>query len=214
MARKGRAGVGMSVPWDNVYYMWNTIINPRVGDVYVFGGSLNPQDLLVGTDCSGLVSEVNEALLFGPQMNYTRQFWTGTFAGANPGDHGPFGGVDSTAWWVCTDRPENTPADAAMIVAVLQLPDPSNAHMVCRVQGVNIESGGQFTDDNGNSTMHIGSEATPVTDSMFNQFFYLPGPITGVPPWLPPQQMAALASQGGDSTSQVVIDVLAAQFAP
>ena len=183
----------MAVALRNLEYMWSTVILPRQGDVYVFGGSLNPNAVQVGTDCSGAVSEVNEALLYGSAMNWLRQFWTGTFAGANPGDTGPFGGVDVTSDWVCIASPNDAPVGAAMIVAVLQLSDPSQAHMVCEVLDptnvtgfnptldpnvyVGIESGGSFVDANGNSTLHIGPEATSVHDPMFNQWFYLPGPV-------------------------------------
>lgn len=172
---------------------------PRCGDVYVFGGSLSPGALQQGTDCSGVCSEANEAVLFGPQMNWLRQFWTGTFAGAQPGDHGPFGGVDSTKDWVCIDSPNNPPPGAVMTFAVLQLSDPSQAHMVCccldpdNVTGfggpgkyVGIESGGSFTDANGNSTLHIGPEATGVDDPEFNQWFALNLPIVDAPVGPPP----------------------------
>jgi hypothetical protein len=197
----------MTVTLADVNYMWQQVIIPRVGDVYVFGGSLSPTAVNQGTDCSGAVSEVNEALLYGPQMNWQRQFWTGTFAGANPGDHGPFGGVPSTADWVCIADPRNPPAGAVMTVAVLQDPDPSQAHMVCAVQDpdnvtgfggpgvyVGIESGGSFTDANGNSTLHIGPEATGVDDPEFDQYFALTDTISGTPtpPPLTPLQANAL----------------------
>ena len=198
----------MSVLYSNLRYMWTQVINPRIGDVYVFGGALDPNDTSVGTDCSGAVSAVNEALLYGPQMSWARQFWTGTFAGVQPGDRGPFGGADVTSQWICIASPDQAPVDAVMVVAVLQLQDPSQAHMVCRVQGVGIESGGGFTDANGNSTLHTGSVSTQVTDPMFNQFFYLPGPVIGGPSVLrpTPPQLA------GDSTSQASLTVLAGQF--
>jgi hypothetical protein len=189
----------MTVTMADVNFMWQQVIMPRQGDIYVFGGSLNPQQLKVGTDCSGAVSEVNEALLYGPQMNWTRQFWTGTFAGANVGDRGPFGGVASTANWVCIADPRQPPAGCVMTVAVLQDPDPTQAHMVCAVQDpdnvtgfggpgvyVGIESGGQFTDANGNSTLHIGPIATGVDDPEFNQYFALTDTIADGPPAPPP----------------------------
>src|ERR1700741_1406411 len=113
--------------------MWQTVIMPRVGDIYVFGGSLAPNAVQIGTDCSGAVSEGDEALLFGPQMNWMRQFWTGSFEGASPGDTGPFRGAARKSNWVCMAGPNDAPPGAVMIVAVLQDPDPSNAHMVCKV---------------------------------------------------------------------------------
>jgi hypothetical protein len=177
----------VTVTYANLNFMWSQVILPRVGDVYVFGGSLSPTAVNQGTDCTGACSEVNEALIFGPAMNWQRQFWTGTFAGAMPGQVGPFGDVLSTIDWVCTDSPHNVPANAAAIFSVLQLPDPTQAHMVCAVPAANgsgltgIESGGSFTDANGNSVLHISPTATSVYDPMFNQFFYLKGPIVGWP---------------------------------
>ena len=188
----------------NLDYMWTQVIMPRQGDVYVFGGSLNPNAVQQGTDCSGAVSEVNEALLYGSQMNWQRQFFTGTFAGANPGDTGPFGQVADTAEWVCIADPRDPPPGAVMTVAVLQLSDPTQAHMVCAVLDpdnvtgwggpgvyVGIESGGQFTDPNGNSTLHIGPEATGVDDPMFNQYFALNATLAGGPPPPPPPVLTA-----------------------
>jgi hypothetical protein len=188
--------------------MWTQVIMPRVGDVYVFGGSLSPTAVNQGTDCSGACSEANEAVLYGSQMNWQRQFYTGTFAGANPGDTGPFGGADSTADWVCIDSPNNPPPGAVMTFAVLQLSDPTQAHMVCccldpdNVTGwggpgvyVGIESGGQFTDANGNSTLHIGPDATGVNDPMFNQWFALNATLAGSPPPPPPPPPPVLTAR-------------------
>lgn len=177
----------MSVLYQHLQYMWDQVILPRIGDVYVFGGSLSPTALNQGTDCTGACSEVNEALLYGPEMNWNRQFWTGTFAGATPGNIGPFGNVAITTDWVCIASPHDAPPDAAAVFSVLQLPDPSSAHMVCAVPAANgsgwvgIESGGSFTDANGNSVLHISPTATSIFDPMFNQFFYLKGPIVGAP---------------------------------
>lgn len=205
----------MSIPYDHLRYMWDQVILPRVGDVYVFGGSLSPDAVNQGTDCSGAVSEVNEALLYGPDMNWTRQFWTGTFAGAVPGDIGPFGDCAATTDWVCIESPDWAPSDAAMIVAVLQLSDPSSAHMVCCAPAadgsglVAIESGGSFTDANGNSVLHIGPTATSVWNPMFNQWFYLKGPIVGWPSDIP--HAGGLESAAG-LTGTPVLGAVAAQF--
>jgi hypothetical protein len=204
----------MTVTYANLQFMWGQVIDPRVGDVYVFGGSLSPTAVNQGTDCSGACSEVNEALLFGPAMNWTRQFWTGTFAGAVPGDQGPFGAVLVTADWICTDSPHDVPTDAAAIFSILQLTDPSEAHMVCAVPAldgsglVGIEAGGSFTDANGNSTLHIGSEATSIYDPMFNQFLYLPGPIVGWPGSAPTPDLSTAA----DIASTETLTAILAQF--
>jgi hypothetical protein len=192
-----------TVSIDNVNFMWQTVIMPRQGDIYVFGGSLNPNAVQMGTDCSGAVSEVDEAVLFGAQMSWMRQFWTGTFAGANPGDRGPFQNVSCTSEWVCIAGPGDAPAGAVMVVAVLQDPDPSSAHMVCQVldpdnvtgfggpgKYVGIESGGQFEDPNGNSTLHIGPIATSIYDREFNQWFYLDRTVVSQPVLTPLEENA------------------------
>ena len=198
----------MTITTAQVNFMWQTVIIPRVGDVYVFGGSLSPGAVNQGTDCSGACSEAAEGIEYGPQMNWQRQFYTGTFAGANPGDRGPFGGCALTSDWTCIASPQAAPPGAALIAAVLQLANPEDAHMVCAVLDpdnvtgygpgyVGIESGGSFTDANGNSTLHIGPEATSVGDPEFNQWFCT-GPIIDAPPIpVPPAPPLTPAQQGG-----------------
>ena len=158
----------------NVDYMWNTVVNPRLGVApYTFGGSFVADNPTVGTDCSGAVSAELEALLYGPAMQWPRQFWTGTFSGATPGQSGPFGGVAVTAQLVCIAHYSDAPSDAAMIIAVKQDPDPSNAHMICQVGGVTIEMGG---DGNTYHTNKTDPTCSRIDDtSEFNQWFYLPG---------------------------------------
>jgi len=149
----------------NVQYMWTQVINPRVGDPYVWGGVLDPSDPTKGTDCSGAVGYAVLALLYGPQMQWAnRPFWTGSFAGLTPGQTGPLG-------LVCIASPQDAPADAAMVVAIDQGPTADSSHMVCNVMGTGIES-------NGNRGLVTGGNATPVTSPMFNQWFYLPGPVS------------------------------------
>lgn len=160
------------IPSTNVDYMWNVVVDPRIGIApYAFGGSFDPNNVTVGTDCSGAASAELGALIYGQNMPWTRQFWTGTFADAVPGQTGPFGGVAETAPLVCIASPAEAPSDAAMIIAVLQDPDPDEAHMICQVGGINIEMGGP-TD-----SYVMGSRATDIHNPEFNQWFYLPGPV-------------------------------------
>lgn len=163
----------MAVPVDHLMFMWREVVGPRLGDPYVWGGSFDPNNPLHGTDCSGAVSECLEALVNGRNMNWHRQFWTGTFSSARPGDVGPFGGVTVTKDLVCIESPYAAPDDAAMVIAIRQLPDPTDAHMVCSVDGCMIESGGSA------GGFHIGKPSTNIDDPMFNQWFYLPGPFVG-----------------------------------
>jgi len=184
----------MPISWANVDYMWHTVVDPRIGDDYGWGAALDPNDVTQGTDCSGFVGYVIKAMLYGPKMTWDRAFWTGTFAGLNPGDVGAFG-------LVCVEK-NKWPADAACIVAIKQNPDPSNAHMVCQVQGVDIESGG-----NG---MVTGPRATSILHPQFNQWFYLPGPILPKPGGVVPTPVvdsliSALRSKGlGDQQIRLI----------
>src|SRR4051812_44396169 len=105
------------IPQANVDYFWNTLVLPRVGsavhraDAYDWGGSFSAGDINRGTDCSGAVSAELSALMRGPGCVYPRQFWTGTFAGAQPGAHGPFGGVVDTRDLICIAHPQDAPRD-------------------------------------------------------------------------------------------------------
>lgn len=187
------------VPASHFNFLWQTLIYPRLGFAYSWGGSLNPNNLdptdpAASTDCSGLVSAVLSALVRGPAMEYTRQFWTGTFAGINPGDRGPFAGLADTADLVCISSPGDAPPDAAMVIAILQTgPDPTyaaNAHMICSVRGTVLEMGG------GPDNLHTGGESgsTEIDDSEFNQFMYLPGPvILDAPDYTAPSTLAAIS---------------------
>lgn len=160
----------------NLDYMWNKVVTPRLGVApYTFGGSFVASNSTIGTDCSGAVSAELGALLYGPAMPWPRQFWTGTFAGARPGQTGPFDNVQETAPLVCIARYSDAPADAAMIIAVKQDPDPSNAHMICQVGGVTIEMGGDGGTYHTNLTDPTCSRIDDTSE--FNQWFYLPGPI-------------------------------------
>ncbi|BCP41416.1 hypothetical protein MINTMi27_15090 [Mycobacterium intracellulare] len=178
------------IPAANVEYMWNSVVIPRLGVAsYVFGGSFSANSPSTGTDCSGAVSAALGALVNGPSMVWPRQFWTGTFAGAQPGQVGPFGNVPETSQLVCIAKPTDAPPDAAMIIAVYQNSDPSQAHMICRVQGVDIEMGGnEFLPNGIEQDYHCNPPDTncnSVLDtSLFNQWFYLPGldPATPPPP--------------------------------
>lgn len=186
----------MAVPASHLNFLWQTLVYPRLGLAYVWGGSLSPIDLTQGTDCSGWVSAVLEALMFGAQMNYVRQFWTGTFAGVNPGDTGPIQGLDCTRDLVCVASLDQVPADAVMTISIIQTgPDPANAanaHMICSVRGVVLEMGG------GPDNLHTGAEpgSTQIDDSEFNQFLYLPGPVVlDAPDYTAPATLALIGKQ-------------------
>lgn len=180
------------IPASNVSYLWNNVVLPRLGVApYAWGGSFTPGSDTVGTDCSGAVSAELGALVNGPGMPWPRQFYTGTFAGVTPGQTGPFGGVPETAQLVCIASPGDAPADAAMIIAIRQEADPTDAHMICQVQGVTIEMGGNEIAPDGDELDYHTNLTNPNCNSIFdtsefNQWFYLPGldPATPPPPGL------------------------------
>jgi hypothetical protein len=195
------------VPASYYSYFWNNLVLPRLGnathvaDAYVWGGSFSPTDVNQGTDCSGAVSAELSALQNGSNMIYGRQFWTGTFAGITPGQVGPFAGINDTEGLVCIAHPTDAPADYAMIIAIIQTgPDPSlaaDAHMICRVGGVDIEMGGQS--DNYHSSQTDDTCASVMDTDEFNQFFFLPGPLV-------------VDTGGVDLTQPPVPGLLQAQF--
>jgi hypothetical protein len=180
----------------SINYFWGTLVLPRLGnathiaDAYAWGGSFSPIDVNQGTDCSGAVSAELSALVRGSAMIYVRQFWTGTFADVHPGDTGPFQGISDTANLVCVQLPTQVPADAAMIIAIIQTgTDPNladQAHMICRVPdftkpGTDIKTTGIDIEMGGQSNNYHSSQTDPTCASVmdtgeFNQFLFLPGP--------------------------------------
>lgn len=168
---------GPAIPQENLDYFWNVVVLPRIGtavhraDAYDWGGSFSSANVDQGTDCSGAVSTEASAMVRGPGCIYPRQFYTGTFAGVSPGERGPFGGVDDTRDWVCIAGPGDAPPDACMTIAIRQMADPTDAHMICRVQGIDIEMGGG--PDNYHTSVSDTRGATIFDTSEFDQWFYI-----------------------------------------
>ena len=159
--------------------MWQQI-NARIGTPYTWGGTLDPNDPSRGTDCSGAVGFVIEALLYGSNMNWDRPFWTGTFAGMEPGDVAQPWGL------VCIPGPFDYPSDAAAVVAINQGPTADTSHMIVRVLDKTIDPAGVDIEDASNGLQKY-DHAANIDDPQFNQWFYLPGPFEKAPgPVLPP----------------------------
>lgn len=187
----------MTVLLSSLEYFWNVLVFPRLGsavhiaDSYAWGGSFSATNVNQGTDCSGAVSDELSALVRGANMIYPRQFWTGSFSGITPGQTGPFAGIADTTDLVCIAEPTDAPADAAMIIAIIQTgPNPAlaaDAHMICRVPsltsvgtdirqtGIDIEMGGQS--NNYHSSQTDSTCASVMDTTEFNQWLILPGPI-------------------------------------
>lgn len=145
------------------------IFQDRVGNDYVYGGNWNPFDLKVGTDCSGLVIDVCDAVRNGTAMAWTRhgmstESW-------RPIEVGQTGTIFNT---ICVASPNDFPADAAVKIAIHHGPGGgANSHMWCEVEGIRMES-------NGSDGCVTGNRARSVYDTSYaNDWHYLPGPITG-----------------------------------
>jgi hypothetical protein len=141
--------------------------NARIGDRYAYGGYFDPANVKQGTDCSGLVDWALKAVLWGPtnmiwQRTVTTESWP---PGSPPGTVGPFGTI------CIGGQPPNWPTNAVVKVSILHGGGGMNSHIVCEVDGVLMESGG-----NGD-IVEPPTAATPISDSGWTDFWYLPGPI-------------------------------------
>ena len=140
--------------------------NARIGDPYDYGKYFDPVNVRQGTDCSGLVDWALNAVVWGPtnmiwQRTVTTESWP---PGSPPGTNGPFGTV-------CIGTQPNWPPGALVKVSILHGGGGMNSHIDCEVDGVLMESGG-----NGN-IVEPPARATPIDDSSWTDFWYLPGPI-------------------------------------
>lgn len=145
------------------------IFQDRVGNDYVYGGNWNPFNVKVGTDCSGLVVDICDAVRNGTAMAWTRhgmstESW-------RPIEVGQTGTIFNT---ICVASPNEFPADAAVKIAIHHGPGGgANSHMWCEVEGIRMES-------NGSDGCVTGNQARSVYDTNYaNDWHYLPGPITG-----------------------------------
>lgn len=168
MAGRDLVVVLMAVLRANVEFA-KRIFQDRVGNDYVYGGNWNPFNLKVGTDCSGLVIDVCDAVRNGTAMAWTRhgmstESW-------RPIEVGQTGTIFNT---ICVASPNDFPADAAVKIAIHHGPGGgANSHMWCEVEGIRMES-------NGSDGCVTGNQARSVYDTSYaNDWHYLPGPITG-----------------------------------
>lgn len=161
----------MSVLRANVEFA-KRIGHDRVGNDYVYGGNWRPDDTSVGTDCSGCVIDICDAVRNGTAMSWSRHgMSTETW---RPIDVGQTGTIFNT---VCVAHPNDFPADAVVKIAIHHGPGGgANSHMWCEVDGVRFES-------NGSDGCVTGNRARSVYDTNYaNDWHYIPGPISGVAP--------------------------------
>jgi hypothetical protein len=172
-----RIPAGVAIPTSgilraNIDYA-KKIFTDRIGDAYVYGGAEDPNNPRVGTDCSGLVFEELEALVWGPtNMNWARQGTTeswpydySTNTPAAPGTVGPMGTIS-----VGNDLGA-VPSGAVAIVNLMHGGGGENSHTDIQVDGMLMEAGG-------NSDVIQGApNATPIDSSIWTDHWYLPGPV-------------------------------------
>lgn len=153
------------------------ILRDRIGNDYVYGGNWNPNDTSVGTDCSGLVIDICDAVRNGTRMAWSRHgMSTETWRSVEVGDTGT---IFNT---VCVASPADFPADAAVKIALHHGPGGgANSHMWCEVDGMRGES-------NGSDGCVTGTDALSVYNTSYaNDWHYIPGPITDSGSAPPPQ---------------------------
>ena len=89
------------------------ILTDRVGNDYVYGGNWSPTNKSVGTDCSGLVVDICDAVRNGPTMKWSRHgMSTETW---RPIEVGQTGTIFNT---VCVASPKDFPPDAVVKIAI------------------------------------------------------------------------------------------------
>lgn len=164
------------------------ILADRVGNDYVYGGNWLPDDIRVGTDCSGLVVDELDAAVNGTAMAWIRHgLSTESWRPIEVGQVGPFGTI-------CVRSPADFPPDAAVKIAIHHGPGGgANSHTWCEIDGVRGES-------NGTAGCVTGPQARSVYDTSYaNDWHYLPGPIVedGTPPTETPVTRKGVDYAGG-----------------
>lgn len=169
----------MSVTRENVEFAKRIGLD-RVGNGYIYGGNWNPNNTDVGTDCSGCVIDICDAVRNGKNMAWSRHgMSTETWRAV---DVGQTGTIFNT---VCVASPQDFPPDAAVKIAFHHGPGGgANSHTWCEVDGVRFES-------NGSDGCVTGDQALSVYDTSYaNDWHYLPGPIVGASDVVAPQPLS------------------------
>lgn len=145
-----------------------SIATARDKKPYGYGGVWVRDNIDRTTDCSGIVTHMLDALVNGQKMTWSRHGLSTEayrYVGG-PGAKGPFGTIR-------VGKPGDIPADAALRIGLMHGPGGgANSHMACTLRGVNIESSGAYG-------QRVGGPARGYNHSLFGDWFYLPGPLTG-----------------------------------
>lgn len=163
----------------NVDYFWS-IFRPRNNKRYGYGGVWAKNDVNRTTDCSGLVTHALDACINGANMKWSRHGLSTEayrYVGG-PGSKGPFGTIRVARW-------QDIPANAAIKIGLMHGPGGgANSHMSATVDGIAVES-------SGSGGQRFGGNARHYNNSLYHDWFYLPGPIindgttTPAPPTAP-----------------------------
>ncbi|QFG15033.1 lysin A [Mycobacterium phage QueenHazel] len=168
----------MAILRANVDYFWS-IFRPRNNKPYGYGGVWSKNDVNRTTDCSGLVTHALDAVINGPNMSWSRHgISTESYRYVGgPGSRGPFGTIRVA-------RPQDIPADAAVKIGLMHGPGGgANSHMSCTIEGIACES-------SGSGGQRFGGSARHYNNSLYHDWFYLPGPIVGSGASTPAQPQA------------------------
>lgn len=173
----------MSVLRTNVDYALS-IARARDRKPYGYGGVWAPGDVNRTTDCSGIVTHMLDAVINGPRMSWSRHgLSTEAYRYVGPaGSRGPFGTIRVARW-------QDIPDTAAVRIGLQHGPGGGmNSHMACTIDGIAIESRGGTVETGGGQI--VGRNARHYNNSLFHDWFYLPGPIVGTGPTTPPNPTA------------------------
>lgn len=183
------------IPQEWVDLAIQSVFVPRIGDDYVYGGAFSASDIRQGTDCSGMVDTILQALTHGPGMQWGRhvstESWSYNYAAdlAVPvGTVGPYGTIcagDAQPGSPPTQYPPDIPSDAAAIIYLMHGGGGENSHMMIAVNDgtgnyIVMETGGAHNDTGGNGPYASPKgPATPTNSPEWTDIWYLPGPIGG-----------------------------------
>lgn len=141
-------------------------------DSYVYGGTWDADDPSVGCDCSGLVTDILSACTHGPAMPWDREnVSTETYRYKGLGGPQPVGPFSLVHVGSFSDFP---PEAVVRISLHHEGAGGPNSHMNCWCDGTYMESNG----DVGICT--LGTGALAMSNSYWNDWWYLAGPIDGI----------------------------------
>jgi hypothetical protein len=201
----------MSIDVNNVGAV-DAAFDARLLDPYVYGGDYdsNPGD---GADCSYVVSWVIRGYLYGlngfnwlthPVSTESWPYDYSTGTPSPPGTVGPYGTIAIAS-------PNDLPADAALLICIYHGGGGEDSHMNCATGPAITPTAlaapaGKIMESNGDAgTCTNDDGGTAVTDSLWTDWHYLPGPITGVlaPPPPPPAPGTTYTVQYGDTLGAI-----------